>query len=321
VAGGAYRDHLEALLSRVTERHARVLDLESRLELAALARIDKHEHARLAALARAALARDLRAHGPASAPDEGELTRIEADLRAYEVELEALAVRAPELEMVARTPYGEPRHPELPRRRRYGGSGGSFYGAVLDEAFDLEESLKKGLGWVRNFDCHWEERPEPSVFPSRAVLRARFVSGETPVALVVEITPASNLAIYRMTFATTVAPGLPPALVLPRTELLRRGYWFLKRKSHELGAEVMTGDEAFDATFAVRCPNPAVALGSFVRVPMLELSKFDVPTLHAESGEATLRYEYDPEPEPLRAALDVLAGLRSSEIALSIVKR
>ncbi len=321
MAGGAYRDHLEALLSRVSERHARVVDLESRLELAALARIDKREHERLAALARAALSRDPRAHGPVGAPDEGELARIEADLKTYELELEALAMRAPELELVAKTPYGEPRHPALRRRRSYVGGGGSFYGATLHEAFDLEEALKKGLGWVRNFDCHWEERPEPSVFPSRAVLRARFVSGETPVALVVEILPGGSLLTYHMTFVTTVAPGLPPVLALPRTELLKRAYWFMKRKSHELGPEVMTGDEAFDATFAVRCPNPAVSLGGFARVPMLELSKFDVPTLHAESGEATLRYQYDPEPEPLRFALDVLAGLRSSEIALSIVKR
>jgi hypothetical protein len=321
VAGGAYRDHLEALLSRVSERHARVVDLESRLELAALARIDKREHERLAALARAALSRDPRAHGPVGAPDEGELARIEADLRTYELELEALAMRAPELELVAKTPYGQPRHPDLGGRSRYGSSGGGFYGAVLDEVFELEGALKKGLGFVQRYESHWEVRPEPSVLLSRAVLRARFMSGETPVALLVEVFPASGLAVYNMAFATTVAPALPQVLVLPRTELWARGFWFFKRKAHDLGPEVSTGDESFDSTFAVRCSHPEVPLGEAVRTGMLGLSRFDVPTLRVGASEAILRYEYDPEPEPLRFALDVLAGLRSSEIALSIVKR
>ncbi|NUO50928.1 MAG: hypothetical protein HOV80_18905 [Polyangiaceae bacterium] len=321
MAGGAYRDHLEALLSRVTERHARVLDLESRLELAALARIDKNEHARLAALAQAALSSDFRSHGPAGPTNEVELTRIEADLKAYEVELEALAARAPDLELVAKTPYGEPRHPELGGRSRYGSSSGGFYGAVLDEVYDLEAALKKGLGFVQRYESHWEVRPEPSVLLSRAALRARFVSGETPIALLVEVLPASGLAIYNMAFATTVAPALPQLLVLPRTELWARGLWFFRRKAHDLGPEVSTGDEGFDATFAVRCSHPEMPLGGKVRAGMLELSRFDVPTLRVGASEATLRYEYDPEPEPLRAALDVLAGLRSSEIAISIVKR
>lgn len=123
--------------------------------------------------------------------DHLEAERLEADLVAYEGDLEALAVRAPDLELLARTPYGEPRPPALPRRRR---SGGSFYGADLDEAFDFEESLRKALGFARDFESHWEERPEQSVLPGRAVLRARFINGETPVALVVEITPESSLA-------------------------------------------------------------------------------------------------------------------------------
>ncbi len=318
MSGDAYRDDLEALFARVTDRHARVLELESRFDLSALERIDEQEHARLARKARAALSLDFRPHGPAGPPSRAELELLEADLISYESDLEALAARAAELELLARKPSGAPQPPALRRPRR---PRGSFHGAVLDEAFDFGESLRKTLGFVRDFESHWEVRPEPSVLPGRAVLRARFVDGETPVALAVEITPESILARYHMTLATTVARAMPTVLALPRTEILARALGFLRRKSHDLGPEVKTGDESFDATFAMRCRSPSFELGGIVRRAMLALARFDVPTLRVTSSEATLHYEYDPEPEPLRHALDVLSGLRSTEVGLAIVRR
>ncbi len=316
---GAYRDHLEGLRSRVEERLARTRELEARVDLPSLARIDPAEHQRLAALARTTSALDLRPHGPLGAPNEAALERAEADVVRYEAALHALVGRAPDLELIANTPFGEPPDPPIPANS-IETSGGSFYGALLDELHELGDTLRKALGHVSGFEYTWVERPHATMFAGRAALRARFISGSTPMKLLVEASADTAVPLYRTTLVTTIAPAVPPLLVEPRGNTPSRIWSFLRRRSDGFGPRQPTGDPELDERYTVRSPEAPIPLTRIVRSRLLELARFDVPTLRCGTGLATLQYIYDPEPPVLRAALDLLSRLHATQIPISILK-
>jgi hypothetical protein len=160
----------------------------------------------------------------------------------------------------------------------------------------------------------------PAMFTGRAILRASFTSGLTPMKLLMVVTAKSDLPLFRTTIATTIPRAAPPLLALPRTALGPRMGAFFRRRRTGFGAETTTGDPELDATFAVRSPDPTAVLGRIARSRMLDLSRFDVPTLCCSDGRATLEYTYDPEPPVLRTALDLLSRLHATQIPISILK-
>jgi hypothetical protein len=143
--------------------------------------------------------------------------------------------------------------------------------------------------------------------------------GGVPLRFLVEV---PLYALFR-------SSGAPDVVVQASTALchavepfrLRSEGWLdgmLKRTG--IRREVTFDDAAFDATFFVEGDAAAIraTLTPPVRASLMVLARFDVPVLSVAPGEALLRWNYEPRPDMIDAAVTLLSELRSTPPTLKL---
>lgn len=297
----AYRDPLEGARERVSTRESEVAAAEGRVRKELLRRLLPADRAALAAL-----------RAEAEEPSGVGLAALEARelaLTRYRDALVGLALGVPELETWL---DGLPSElPDLaPVEDPFSVSPEMTF--VPDSLERRMEQARAGLAAFlagRGLDVPLER------IGYRA-LRARFVAGDTPIALLIELGYDSRrVPEVHFGLRTTVRRALPKLTLAPETW----GHAFPKMLG--LLRDRSVGHEAFDTLFLVDTDEPedALVLDDGVRAALLGLAHFDVPQLVVEQGLATLRFWFASEVRVLEAALGVLAALRAVRPRLALL--
>ena len=141
---------------------------------------------------------------------------------------------------------------------------------------------------------------------------ARFRDKDAPFALRATAYTNGNgqIAEVGMTLVTSVPRAMPRLLVRHETLVLSVG------KVLGLKHEIEVGEPSFDGLFLIEGAPEAVTrlLVPPVRMQLMALSRFDIPTLEIDPPRrlASIRWRFEPQPRALDAAVRVLAAMRET---------
>lgn len=296
-----YRDAHLGIRSRLEELDARVRETEAELTEAFWASLDADVRERLSRL-RDALGWRSRSHAEAFE----ELARAEGELAAYHEALTRLVERLPILEEGwVEIPDEAPDPP--PHESRW------TFGWVLEE--EAQTFTRAVVTCVRERD-----RDAELFWSSATSCLARFHDQGAPFALrATASTHGGYVKEVSMWLTTSIARATPRLLVRPESLLSAFG------KALGLRHEQEVGDPSFDGLFLIQGTPHAVEclLPPSVRNSLLALARFDVPTLEVSPSQrvAQLRWDFEPTPKALDAALRVLTAIRESRPAAAPLRR
>jgi hypothetical protein len=306
-----YRDAHLGLRSKLVELDARIRETEAELTEAFWASLDSDVRERLARMRDAlALRRSAKLEADASeAPAADaleELARAEGELAAYHEALERLVATLPALEEAwLEIPSETPDPP--PQEARW-----SFEWLSEEEAQAFTRAL---ITSVRERD-----RDAELFWSSATSCLARFTDQGIPFALRATASArAGNLAGVAMCLVTSIAPATPALRLRPESLLSAFG------KAVGLRHEQEIGDPSFDGLFLIEGSPLSVArlLPPSTRTSLLALARFDVPTLDVSpaQGVAQLRWDFEPTPRALDAAIRVLTSIRETRLVAVPLRR
>jgi hypothetical protein len=291
--GDLYRDALLGVRARVVELIARISERE--------AQVTKDFWNMLPRDTREELAELRRARGHVRAESLADLADAEGKLEAYLDQLERLIAELPELEAAWTELPDEVDDPPPPRFSMLEGF------ATTGEANDVERSF---AAMVR------ERCPEATVRGDSPSYVARFRDHGAPFALRATINTNGNgqVAEVAMFLVTSIPRALAPLVVRHESLVLSVG------RVLGLRSEIEVGDPSFDGLFLIEGARAAAAmyLVPAVRAYLLSLARFDVPTLEVdpEQRRASLRWQFEPAPKALEAAVRILRAVRETPPAL-----
>jgi len=297
---GAYRDPLQGVRTRVRDLLRDVEEREARIEAALFEHLPRP------------LAEELR-HGHARArlplSTESDLREAEVHLASYRDALDRAIDLAPDIEHDRRALPDEAPEPELPRGLQ------PFHDLfisdiVLETAQSLESALRSATAAIGT-DVHVET-------VGRFLYRARFRAHDVPFVLRAQVGYAERNAyvLVHVVIATSVAAGAAPMVLRPQTILHGIG------KAIGLVREAEIGDDHFDELFLIEA-EPEVAetlLGPAVRRAILEVARFDIPTLRVGEGRAEIRFCFEPNERALRGATLALSLLRGAPVHVALLR-
>lgn len=287
-----YRDAHHGMRWRLEELESRIRETEAELTEAFWASLDREVRERLERM-RSALARRKR-----DAEDALEdLARAEGELAAYQEALAGLVERLPFLEEAwLEVPTHAPDPPPQESRWRYG---------WVDEE-EAQAFTRACVACVRERD-----RDADLFWSSRTSCLARFTDQGAPFALRITASPTKGqIGEVAMWLVTSIARATPPLVLRPES------IWSAFGKAVGLRHEAEVGDPSFDGLFLIEASQRAVdrLLTPFVQNALLALARYDVPTLEVapERRLAQIRWEFEPTPKALDAAVRVLAAIRET---------
>lgn len=288
-ASDLYRDALLGVRARVVELIARIDDREAEVTDAFWETLDPDMRDELASLR---AAREL-----VGTHSLAELARAEGMLAAYVDQVDRLIAELPTMEAEWTEVPDDVQDPPPPRFSLLEGF------ATNDEACEVQRAF---TAMVR------ARSPDAIVRGDSPSYLARFRDRECPFALRATINTNGNGQVAEVAmFLVTSIPRALPRLVVRHESLVLS-------VSRVLGLthEIEVGDPSFDGLFLIEGTRSAAALFLVpaVRVQLLLLSRFDVPTLDIdpEARLASLRWQFEPAPKALDAAVRVLRAVRET---------
>lgn len=301
----SYRDAQTGLGARLAELAARIREREDDVAEAFWASLAPMERERLASLRDALDVLEMER----AAVSFAELARAETLATQYLDEVERIVARLPTL---------EEEWCELPEEVPDPPMSAQAFGRAFDLSLLVEERAgfeKAFTLTVRDADREAEViigETYPSVEARSVSCLAHLRFRDAPFSLRATAHGTSNglLEEVSMCLVTSVPRAMPRMLVRHESLLMAVG------KTLGLKREVDLGDPSFDGLFFVEGNAKAARrlLGSRVRRDLLKLARFDVPTLQIDPPNrvATIAWQFEPQPEALRAALRVLASIRET---------
>jgi hypothetical protein len=297
-----YRDAHLGLRARLVELDARVRETESELTEAFWASLDSDVRERLARMRDAlAIRRSAKREADTSEAPRGgaleELARAEGELAAYHEALERLVATLPALEeawleIPSETPDPPPQESHWSLERVRDEEAQAFTRALVTSVRERDRGAE--LFWSSATSC-----------------LARFTDQGIPFALRATAYPrGGNVGEVVMCLVTSIARATPELRVRPESLLSAFG------KAIGLRHEQEVGDPSFDGLFLIEGSPLSVArlLPPSTRTSLLALARFDVPTLDVSpaQGVAQLRWDFEPTPRALDAAIRVLTSIRET---------
>ncbi len=288
-----YRDAHLGIRSHLEELEARIREVEAELTDAFWASLDRDLRERLEHM-RASISRRTRDSTDAFE----DLAKAEGELAAYHEALARLVERLPLLEEAwLEVPEDAPDPP--PQESRW-----SYHGYVDDD--EAQAFTRACVSCVRDRD-----RDAELFWSSRTSCLARFSDQGTPFSLRVTASPQNGqVGEVAMWLVTSVARATPQLVIRPESLLSA----FSKAIGFRHEQEV--GDPSFDGLFLIEGTARAVdrLLTPTVRNALLALARYDVPTLEVapERRIAQIRWDFEPTPKALDAAVRVLAAIRDT---------
>lgn len=292
-----YRDAHVGIRARLAELEARIRDLEARLTDAFWTSLEPYVRERLFSMREGFELCD-----GGSLED---LTRAEVLLSAYVDELDVWIARAPALEeaWLERPPdvLDPPPDPES------GPSLSASEGQAFVKSFDT--TVRESIG-TRGHDVE-------IISDGWWSCLARFRHRDAPFALRASAIPSSNghLAEVAMHLVTSVARATPRLLVRHESLFAAVG------KAMGWKHEVEVGDHSFDGLFLIQGAQKDAErfLIPSVRVFLMALARFDVPTLEIDPPRrtASLSWFFEPTTSAIDAAVRALAIIREMPSEIS----
>lgn len=291
MAANSYRDPHVGIRARLAELEARIREREAEVTTAFWESLDDAVRENMLA------ERDAIELVDGNATLE-ELARAEQLLAAYLDDLERFIARLPAIEEEWHAMPDEVADP--PARRDPWPLG-------LPTAAEWNAMERKLLSIVRERD-----RDATVVKDGARTCIARFHDKGCPFAL--RATAYSNgngqVAEVAMWLVTSVPRAMPRLLVRHETLVMSVG------KVLGLKHEIEVGEPSFDGLFLIEGPPEAVArlLVPSLRMQLLVLSRFDIPTLEIDPPRrvASIRWRFEPQAKALDAAVRVLASIRET---------
>jgi hypothetical protein len=293
-----YRDPLVHVHARIKDLSARALELAK--QLSEVSQFWEHH----AADKESADELFTKAEGDlASAPSDAVIER-EHTLSSLVSLLESLLERVPRHEAeLSQIPHGHPpAQPHMPSS-----SMTLFLG---DKMSELESVMGKLARAMRAIDEHAVVSAEGQLGHAR-IVKVSFKSGGVPFTYTgALVAPVGQYPVLGSQLSTYVRKDAAPLQARPKG-MLTSIFRVLN-----ITETVHTGDPEFDSLFALTAERPAsaVVLNQIARAALLDISRFDVPTLVVEPGLARLAWSFDMTVEtfePLvRAAARSLREIR-----------
>ena len=227
-----------------------------------------------------------------------ELARAEQLLSAYLDDLERLIARLPAIEEQW---HELPHDVDDPPARR------DPWPLGLPTAEEWNAMERKLVATVRDRDRH-----ATVIKDGARTCIARFRDKDAPFALRATAYTNGNgqIAEVGMTLVTSVPRAMPRLLVRHETLVLSGG------KVLGLKHEIEVGEPSFDGLFLIEGAPEAVTrlLVPPVRMQLMALSRFDIPTLEIDPPRrlASIRWRFEPQPRALDAAVRVLGAMRET---------
>jgi hypothetical protein len=303
----AYRSDRDAKLARFNSVFSQIEDLERRFKLLTALEIAHarapHELASWTQLRE----RVIEQHEHLSSLSEPELETALNDAEALLAHWQVLSANADQLEAAVTVPA-----PEAPAPPRIlSGLLGpiavplDLEGGVFREARELPKQVGAALRLAGCEDVAFDWEVEPTFGALPWVCRAQTRLRNTPIACLFEVTLEMGATIAMTSLSTAVPAAAPPLLVLSRGAWKKR----LFANRSRFGVEQRTGDEDFDASYALRTKGDA-PLDVQGRKALMELLPARNPSLMVDNGAALIRWQYGPEKPLLCASIELLELLR-----------
>jgi len=284
----SYRDPQVGIRARLADLESRIRDREAEVTGDFWDSLDAHVRERMSVL------RD--ALELVTSDSFEELARAEGQLSTYEGELDRLIARLPTIEEEwLAVPDGVPDPP-----------ADADAGPVL--------SPSEGHDFVKSFETLVRERDRDAeiVVDGWWACLARFHSRGVPFALRSAALANGNgqLAEVAMQLVTSIPRATPRLVLRHETFLISFG------KALGMKQEIEVGDTSFDGLFLIEGSRLAAErfLVPSIRAHLLALARFDVPTLEIDppNRTASLRWNFEPAPKALDAALRILSFIREA---------
>lgn len=291
MAANSYRDAHVGIRARLADLEGRIRDRESEVTPAFWDSLDDKVREEMHAEREAIELVD-----PGATLEE--LARAEQLLSAYLDDLERLIARLPAIEEQW---HELPDDVDDPPARR------DPWPLGLPTTEEWNAMERKLLTTVRDRD-----REAIVIKDGARTCIARFRDKGCPFALRATAYTNGNgqIAEVGMTLVTSVPRAMPRLLVRHETLVLSVG------KVLGLKHEIEVGEPSFDGLFLIEGAPEAVTrlLVPPVRMQLMVLSRFDIPTLEIDPPRrlASIRWRFEPQPKALDAAVRVLAAMREN---------
>lgn len=291
MAANSYRDAHVGIRARLADLEGRIRDRESEVTPAFWDSLDDKVREEMRSEREAIELVD-----PGATLEE--LARAEQLLSAYLDDLERLIARLPAIEEQW---HELPDDVDDPPARR------DPWPLGLPTTEEWNAMERKLVATVRDRDRHATVTKDGA----RTCI-ARFRDKDCPFALRATAYTNGNgqIAEVGMTLVTSVPRAMPRLLVRHETLVLSVG------KVLGLKHEIEVGEPSFDGLFLIEGAPEAVTrlLVPPVRMQLMVLSRFDIPTLEIDPPRrlASIRWRFEPQPKALDAAVRVLAAMREN---------
>lgn len=291
MAANSYRDAHVGIRARLADLEVRIRDRESEVTPAFWDSLDDKVREEMRSEREAIELVD-----PGATLEE--LARAEQLLSAYLDDLERLIARLPAIEEQW---HELPDDVDDPPARR------DPWPLGLPTTEEWNAMERKLLATVRDRD-----RDAVVIKDGARTCIARFRDKSCPFALRATAYTNGNgqIAEVGMTLVTSVPRAMPRLLVRHETLVLSVG------KVLGLKHEIEVGEPSFDGLFLIEGAPEAVTrlLVPPVRMQLMVLSRFDIPTLEIDPPRrlASIRWRFEPQPKALDAAVRVLAAMREN---------